>query len=86
MSRSSKKGSRRRWGRVAVVAALISGLILVLSGPASASDDETMATEVVDVFLSDQGVNVRDDVRDVIEDDVVGAIRVGAVLWATLNQ
>ena len=86
MSRSSKKGSRRRWGRVAVVAALISGLILVLSGPTSASDDETMATEVVDVFLSDQGVNVRDDVRDVIEDDVVGAIRVGAVLWVTLNQ
>lgn len=91
MRRSTGKSARRRWGRVAVVAALISGLILVLSGPTSASDDETMATDVtmaadvVDVFLSDQGVEPSDDVRDDLENDVVGAIRVGALLWETLN-
>lgn len=86
MSRSSNKGARRRWGRVAVVAALISGLILVLSGPTSASDDETMATDVVDVFMSDQGLFVSETVRGDIEDEVVGAIRVGAILWETLND
>ncbi len=86
MSRSGNKGARRRWGRVAVVAALISGLILVLSGPTSASDDETMATDVVDVFMSDQGLFVSEAVRGDIEDEVVGAIRVGAILWETLND
>ncbi len=86
MSRITRRGERRRWGRVAVVAALISGLILVLSGPTSASDDETMATDVVDVFMSDQGVTLTDDVRDDLEAEVVGAIRVGAVLWETLNE
>ncbi|MDA2972717.1 MAG: hypothetical protein O3C62_12090 [Actinomycetota bacterium] len=92
MKRSTQICARRRWGRVAVVAALISGLILVLSGPTSASDDETMATDttmaadVVDVFLSDQGVQPSDDVRDDLENEVVGAIRVGALLWETLNE
>lgn len=86
------KGSKRRWSRVAVVLALIGGMVLVLAGPTSAADEETMATDmtmaadVVEVFMSDQGVSIDDELRNTLEAEIVSAIDVGALMWTTLNE
>ena len=86
------KETKRRWGRVAVVLALIGGMVLVLAGPTSAADEETMATDmtmaadVVDVFMSDQGVSIDDELRDVLETEILSAFDVGAMVWTTLGE
>ena len=86
------KETKRRWGRVAVVLALIGGMVLVLAGPTSAADDEpmatdtTMAADVVDVFMSDQGVTIDGPLRVTLEAEIASAFEVGAMLWTTLNE
>lgn len=78
---------RKVWGRIAVLIALMFGLVFALSGTSSALSDEDMASDVLQAVLSDQGIALRDDpVHDRLEAEVADAIRAGAVLWETLND
>lgn len=79
--------SRRRWGRFAVIVALLSGMVLVLSGTSSALTDEEMADEVAVAVLRERGVELDDGpLRDRLDAEIREAIRIGAVLWDTLNE
>lgn len=87
MSQSSHSHMRKKWGRLVVLVALMFGVVFTLAGTSSALSDEDMASDVMQAVLSDQGVDLGDErVHDRLEAQVVEAIRVGALLWETLND
>lgn len=85
--KSERVKSRRKWGRFAVIVALLSGMVLVLSGTSSALSDEEMADEVLLAVLRDRGIELDDGpLRVRLDSEIREAIRIGAVLWDTLNE
>lgn len=87
MRQKDELSKKKVWGRIAVLIALMFGLVFALSGTSSALSDEDMASDVLQAVLSDQGITLGDDpVHDRLEAEVADAIRAGAVLWETLNE
>ena len=87
MNDGKRTVKRRRLGRLAMLIALMFGLVFALAGTSSALSDDDMASDVMQAVLSDQGVDLSDEmVHDRLEEQVVEAIRAGALLWETLNE
>lgn len=87
MKRSSTPKERKKWTRLAVIVAMISGLVLVLSGVGSALDEDELANDVLEAVLLDQDVDLDDGpVRDRLRDQVRDAIRIGAVPGEILDE
>lgn len=78
---------KRRWSRLAFFIALAFGLVFALSGVSSALSDDDMASDVLQAVMTDQGVTLGDQVvHDLVQAEVLEAIRVGAITWETLNE
>lgn len=83
MNRRDDTTTKKKWGRFAVVIALMFGLVFALSGMSSASfgaGDDDPASDILGTVLLDQGIDLGDGpLRDRLEAEVREAIRIGAV-------
>ena len=87
MNRRERTKENKKWGRLAVLVALVFGIVFALSGVSTAMDDEDMASDVLQAVLVDQGVELPDEpLRERLQTELQEAIRVGAILWETLNE
>ena len=83
--------TKRKWGRFAVVIALMFGLVFALSGVSSAEvravDDADEASDILGTVLLDRGIDLGDGpLRDRLEAEVREAIRIGAVSGEILDE
>lgn len=87
MNRRERTKENKKWGRLAVLVALVFGIVFALSGVSTAMDDEDMASDVLQAVLVDQGVELPDEpLQERLQTELQEAIRVGAILWETLNE
>ena len=91
MSRRGEAETGNKWRRIAVVVAVMFGLVFVLSGVSSAGvrtvDDIDEASDILGTVLLDQGIDLGDGpLRDRLETEIREAIRIGAVSGDLLDE
>ena len=89
MNRRGDSSVKKKWGRLAVMVALMFGLVFALSGVSSAvvgtGDDE--ASEILAAVLDDQGIDLVDEpLRERLEAEVREAARIGATSGELLDE